>query len=342
MKLKNIISIICLIFVFVSCSSEDDILNDMGKGQNLELVQGEKMAYVSFNIDGIQTRAGLSETDIKSAVCFLLDGDDKIIGYADKDGKILTKVKTGLKVVAVANASEATIANLKKQSTWADLKKVELGKDDLDGMIKINKEPTAFDFTIEGVPDTPGKYEGDYPTEKVTVRVDQVTSCVEFCSFETVYAEGVSDEFKTRVKNITLESCRLVNANKNGLLEGVAKYIGLNYELSSMNSAQLAIGSGETVSPGKAFLAFANNETYLNATALEVTYQVDSKEKKTSVFKIKKNGINEPYGVEAGKKYQLRVKVTVKQDDVELFVSCSVLPWIERNIDLGEIESTTK
>lgn len=336
MKLKTIFTIFFMAVILFACTSEDDVLNDMDKTETPGIVTGDKMAYVSFNIGGVQARAAQAEITINSVVYFLLEGNN-IIGWADNDSKVLTKVRKNLTVLAIANASQATTAALKEQSTLSGLRSVELSKEDLDAMIKVNGEPQAVEFTVEGVSSTPDKYQGgEYPTEEVTIKVDQVTSCVEFSSFEAVYAEGVSDEFKTRVKKVELKSCRLLHANQSGYLKNIATYKALEYNLSIIDNKIAAIDGGNVL-PDKAFLTFANKETGLNATALEITYKIDGKEEKTSTFKIKQDGIMEPYGVVAGKKYGLQVKVTVS-DKAEMNINWKVSSWrpsVNTNIEFN-------
>ena len=55
MKLKNILSVVCFLFVATACSMEDSILDD----DSSKLVPEDGSAYVSavINLEGTQTKA---------------------------------------------------------------------------------------------------------------------------------------------------------------------------------------------------------------------------------------------------------------------------------------------
>lgn len=133
MKLKNILSILCLLLMTVSCSMEDDVMNDISN--EIEATQQEsKEAYISLgvNVDVLSSKSVVSEggtdneTDqtINNLAIFLLEGDKVIKNAYLSEGQftvsdgvvmvnnnvfgILTKKKDNLKVLVAANASAFT------------------------------------------------------------------------------------------------------------------------------------------------------------------------------------------------------------------------------------------
>ena len=62
MKIKNILALVCFLCIGVSCSMEDDILNDVDtKGSDTNIADTEAVFSISLSGNGPMTKAGEKE-----------------------------------------------------------------------------------------------------------------------------------------------------------------------------------------------------------------------------------------------------------------------------------------
>lgn len=138
MKLKNILSVVCFLFVATACSMEDSILDD----DSSKLVPEDGSAYVSavINLEGTQTKATTGNSSdpqeyvadaIASCALFLLDSEGKVVGVhtetynstaTTQEIRYLTKVNVATKAVAVVNYNPGNSESLLACSDYDDLK----------------------------------------------------------------------------------------------------------------------------------------------------------------------------------------------------------------------------
>lgn len=63
MKIKNILALVCFLCIGVSCSMEDDILNDVDtKGSDTNIADTEAVFSISLSGNGPMTKADEKET----------------------------------------------------------------------------------------------------------------------------------------------------------------------------------------------------------------------------------------------------------------------------------------
>lgn len=120
MKLRNIISSFCLLLLAVSCSMDDDMLNDVDRGI---MEAGEMYTAFTFDLstrDGLETKAGtdpLREEEGKITKCYVVIANgDHIIGshtYLENeidqsDGEYQLTTHLTIKVPASAIPSSLT------------------------------------------------------------------------------------------------------------------------------------------------------------------------------------------------------------------------------------------
>ena len=143
MKTRNIITIISIIFAMVSCSTENDILNDMNNNNSNATVED---AVISCSINNVATKsvANNNEKEIANACFFLLNKEGDVIGYrtGKETATFKTKQEAGMKVLAVANISAATMTTLSTLASRTAIEDVVLNANDLNELPKMG-EATA-------------------------------------------------------------------------------------------------------------------------------------------------------------------------------------------------------
>lgn len=154
MKLKNIFPIVCFLFAAVSCSMEDEIINDITRAENNASTKNE--AYIALTADVISgaltkaeplQNANPAEAAIDHLTIILLDGNGKVIKaiddvYANADKvvvtaknsadtiKFLVKTETDYQLMAIANSEIkfGNSTNMVKYNTLSAINKAIQGE----------------------------------------------------------------------------------------------------------------------------------------------------------------------------------------------------------------------
>ena len=180
MKLKNILSILCVFFVAISCSMEDDILNEVGPTRPIEdEVSGE--AYIAIKTllsSGAETKSlqdkgelGATEAEAKITSCSLIllngntvqsvadgvfvDKDNVIVKTASPDAagdtvKFMVKVnQANYRLMVVAN-SNTTFTDC---ATLSDVE-AKIQSDNVDDLVKVGINDVTFPDGFKGYAST--------------------------------------------------------------------------------------------------------------------------------------------------------------------------------------------
>lgn len=333
MKLKNILSILFFLVVAASCSMESDtVMNDIS---NENIPTGtEKNAYLSFNLNmgEAQTKAASfteetekaekEEAAIKSVIFFLLDNNGNVLNVGNgTDAKILTKVRSGMSVLAVANCSNTEISKLSNKDA---ILATTVGTTDLSNLVKVGESAViAFE---EGFGDNSTV---SAPVKEVTIEVSQVAARIELAN--------LSFKYKANEKpcDVKLTGVALKNQNTNGIL--ARDFVAGGYESVTISKGQTLSAAGIFDQAPTRFYTFAN--TGDNKTELEISLEVNGKPVVKS-YSIKTPKSDNSYDeiVESGNLYRLNVNMIVASDLVEFDVTCYTADWTleEINADLTE------
>ena len=288
MKTRNIITIISIIFAMVSCSTENDILNDINNNNSNATVED---AVISCSINNVATKAldNTDEATIKNACFFLLDAKGDVLGY--RTGKetvtFKTKKEEGMKVLAVANISDATMATLSTLASKAAIKAVVLNANDLNELPKMG-EATA--------------------TTNTEITVNQIAARIDL--------QKVTVNSLTNANSVTLTKVELVNQ---------VNQIKLNESEAHVNSELVNAGIGVTELPAEdtaTLYTFANNGA--DATALRLTFTTDGGKVLTTDVTIKHDGAVK---VVAGYNYKLNISVNITGNNIDPTVTFTVADW---------------
>lgn len=366
MKLKNILSIVCIIFAAVSCSTEDDILmNDVSK--EISAVQGEaNEAYVAvkMNLNELTTKSvapgnpsteGVTDQEINTLALFLLEGDN-VINYAyfgngeftrGEDGTLqksngevfgfLTKKKNTLSLIAVANTDDKILDKTTRNTiaTYAAA---------LGNCVKYKDVQNFGWFKKDGVTPYPG-YEmisGDdgvlaQDPAYVKIELKQSYARVELASFNVIKNTSYVKDV-----NVQLTNVELINLNTKGQVNGDLAGTTLTsnswdfsntFPTCSTKDAECAQAPGKNILAGNNifFRSFAYD--YSNKTeklCLKLTYKVGVKtHTKEIIIQGKEEGLQ---AIEAGYIYRINLTATLRPEQTDLDVIFSIDKWIDGGI----------
>ncbi|RHO70402.1 hypothetical protein DW083_13545 [Parabacteroides sp. AF48-14] len=255
MKLKNILSILCVFFIATACSMEDDIIqNDFGKN-NEAFSDGN--VHLSFTLQGGTATTKSSATGnpateeiaateaISTCSVILFKGDD-VLAVRDgvavtnnttlpTDFSILTKEQTGLHVMIVANSTisfanysdmDAVKAAVQTTTGFADGTLVKVGT----AAINFSDKSAAANVNYAASTST-AKTETNTYTQAVTVY--QLAARIELAHFNVTY------DTNSESADVIIKSVRLLNSNlssKTGI--GAEKVVAGNYNVEETNNYQ--------------------------------------------------------------------------------------------------------
>lgn len=347
MKLKNILSVLCFLFIAAACSMEDDVLD----GNSSKLVPEEGSAYVSavINLGGTQTKAttgGASSTPeeytadaIASCALFLLDSNDKVVGvhtetYTNSNAtsqeiKFLTKVNVAEKAVAVVNYNQSNSENILACSNFLALKKYM--EHNADYRIKVGEGTIDWTDVVGSTSTT-----GDLGTAKTTIMVQSRTAIVELVKFAVKF-EGAGDHPTVKLKEVSLS-----NLKQDG---------GLYDEGSSFSNTAFSFNNNLPADPDSyGTNGYFRKNVYPNTDAekpitLKLKFTVDGKdsseyERSYIINRPTSDGFVNNSGhmyVQPGCWYQLSATVTVNTGKIDCAIECHVLDWIYQSINAGDI-----
>ena len=300
MKTRNIITIISIIFAMVSCSTENDILNDMNTNNSNATVED---AVISCSINNVATKAldNTDEATIKNACFFLLDADGYVLGYRTgaNSATFKTKKEEGMTVLAVANISDATMSTLSTLASRAAIEAVVLNANDLNELPKMG---------------------GAAAEANTAITVNQIAARIDL--------KSVTVKSLANANSVTLTKVELVNQ---------VNQIKLNESEAHVNSELVNAGIGVTELPAEdiaTLYTFANNGA--DATALRLTFTTDGGKVLTTEVMIKHD--NKDVKVVAGYNYQLNISVNITGNNVIPTVTFTVADWNDSSFSVDMTE----
>lgn len=234
MKIKNILALLCFLCIGVSCSMEDDILNnvDMG-GVGTNIANTEAVFAFSLSGNSSMTKAGeitenpndVTSTESSISNCFVaIIKDDNVLSsywYATSDLQtssesfttdikrhMIVKVpsdKPALTAYAVANLTQTTADKLLACTTIAGIRDVELAEPNF--LVKVGEQPIGSYKTT-----TQLATHDDVNCNKITIPVSQRVAAFELASFKVVDTskEKVDGEYPV-VPNVEVVSVQMLN-----------------------------------------------------------------------------------------------------------------------------------
>lgn len=365
MKLKNILSVMCIVFAAVSCSTEDDILNEIGATNPVEnKVSNEAyIAFKTFLASGVNTKsiedggelaANEAEAAINSCSLILLNGDavQAVVDgvHVDKDNVI---VKTAsptaagdtvkfLVKVNQANYRLMVIANSDtKFAGCATLSDVEskIQSDNISNLVKVGIKDVTFPTGFEGYASTIESANHPVMTDVV---LTQLTARVELKGFNVEFINN------TKPVDITIKKIEVKNINTrsnigndaindaNGFTSSSKLYdngITVYSTSSGIEAGTYVFGDkgNEAIHP---FYTYRNNNIS-NPLQMAVTYLADGVEKTTRWITINDNN-----PIQNGYVYQLTINAKVTSDEFDCAVQFSTKPWIKHSMSINMEEKT--
>lgn len=345
MKLKNILSVICFLFVATACSMEDSILDD----NSTKLVSEDGSVYVSavINLGETQTKAttgssnasGESVADeITSCALFLLDANNKVVGvhtetYDESVGtsreiKFLTKVNVATKAVAIVNYNpNNSPENLLACSTYEDIQAYK--EYNADYRIKVGEGVISW-AGITGSASTTGTLE----EVKVDILVASRTAIIEL------------DQFKVNNKGAgAIPEVKLIAVS----LSNLKSEVGLFSEGTSFEEGPFQFVNNLPIVGNYENKGYFCKNVYPNADSqrpitLNLEFTVDGKKDSRSYIINRPTAVDGSFTnnsghtyVKAGYWYKLAATVTVNTGNIECAVECHVLDWDYKSIDAGDV-----
>lgn len=350
MKLKNILSALCFLFVATACSMEDDILDN----NSSQLVPEEGSAYISavINLGGAQTKAtsgsekdpdGYGADPITSCALFLLDANNKVVGLhtesdetstaTKREIKFLTKVNVATKIVAVVNYNpDNTPENLLACSTYREIQAYK--EHDANYRIKVGEETISWEGVTGSASTT-----GNLDEAKVNITVHSRTAVVELSKFE-VRQKGAGVLPEVKLTSVSLSNLK--------------SEVGLYSEGASFETNPFSFPNDYLpIAPGSYERGYFRQNVYPNTNdgntknkfvTLTLEFTVDGKS--SPEFK-RSYIINRPTDanftnnsgheyVQPGYWYRLSATVTVNTGKIDCDIECHVLDWDYKSIVLPD------
>lgn len=354
MKLINIaLAAVTLLFA-ASCSTEDDLMNEMAKQQQQAVTEGNAYLSFSVNAQAAQTKAGSSDEsgeptgkDVVEDCSIILFNEDNTV-YAAYDqltvsnGEIPFKVQVKLnesgkkfKVMAIANTEQEYAGAADYDEVIAKV----LGENDMNKSVKASelKEVTLTGYATLA--------EAMTKAQTIELTLQQLTARIELSTF-TVNFHSNTDPVDVQIKDI-----KLVNQNIAGLpIKGDETKKDLVIDAWSSASPMYIYTAAIEETPGENtfnnltegkpfFNTFPNAkdiaEDEANATAIQFTLvyeSADGKNEKTFQFAINRkdgdgftNNAEHDY-IQAGYIYRLEIEANLTSA-IDCSVKCYTLDW---------------
>ena len=361
MKIQNLLSVIFLTILTISCSMDESVINDIDKE-----IQNNTEAYAYFSLD---LNAGSTVTKTSSATekdpigpndeenrvntCYLAvfnsNTGDLLASHFYKggnegdiipgDGNITFKIsgenKPDLKFVAITNINYSSDPEYSDVISLIDLQKCKKYTDLMRATIKEN--PTVLVKVGESV-----LAAKDYETSSslltdhekfcktVTIPVTQRSAAIELESF-LVQKKNNNTSTELKVKDVSVQ---LQNINmKTTVKEGSVTEIYDNGTLKNWN----------VDNAGTLHLYTYSNESE-SKTTLKISYILDGVEgTKYAYYTIKtpaSNSLGYEEKVKANTLYKL--KVTITNEVVDVAVKCYTMDWKDGGNYEVEVKPSTK
>lgn len=336
----NLSCILILLFTF-ACSMEDEfVLSDIENG--IVESEGNKTEfYIDVNINPaisvIPSKTGdkaiIPSDEIHNTVFFLFEGDVvKNVGVYRKSDtesepatpsyRFYAKKNADLSVYAIANVSDKGIEELKKQTSYINIRKVPLSD--------ISSDQTY----LPKAPFTKTKPVGEGRPAEVMMQLDQLTSHISVESLNYVMDQGILPEdfrlteiaFLNRVVNQDLDGGNLTVSDDPLTFSYDLAPDGNNFNIQKDNEY-----------PG-CFVYPNENVNYKTSVKLSFLYGGKTITATVPLKTTSGESVNEV--VHPGYYYKLNLTVRVDNSNIEASVEAIVLPWLDYGeIDLGEIEA---
>lgn len=364
MKLKNILSILCVFFVAISCSMEDDILNEVGPTRPIEdEVSGE--AYIAIKTllsSGAETKSlqdkgelGATEAEAKITSCSLIllngntvqsvadgvfvDKDNVIVKTASPDAagdtvKFMVKVnQANYRLMVVAN-SNTTFTDC---ATLSDVE-AKIQSDNVDDLVKVGINDVTFPDGFKGYAST---VESSQHPVMTTVTLKQLTARIELLGFNVSF---IND---TKPVNIVVTKVEVQNLNNNSrtgseyLQDAAAEFTSSakDYKANVFTAAEGVTTNSYTFGEEgnediQSFYSYRNNSTK-SPLQMRIHYTADKVEKTTQWITI-----NEGSPVQNGYIYRLIVNAKVTSDEFDCAIQFSTKPWVKHSMSVDMNEKT--
>ncbi|WP_308595225.1 hypothetical protein [uncultured Parabacteroides sp.] len=362
MKLKNILSVICILLAVVSCSMEDEVLD--GNSTNLILEKGAAYVTVDISTAKATTKAvsrgeshingSLAGDYINSCYLLLLDNDGNIVNRAfatelsgttvKYEKNILVKVGAVTKIIAVVNGSHLH----EKLDACTTLSQIRAIRDDkAEHRVKVGEGTISWPEGFEGSSSTTG----NLPSVTVSIEAVQRTAVVDLTGFYVKYMDGVettevrlTEAWFTNLKKNTglfeegtgdfydtknLIPMEILDSDKGEMVDNILKPSVLDIEAKVDNFKDHIKTQGTPLNHTNCFFsAVFPNTVKTNPVTLHLAFTVDGK-RETRDYVINPDRATNTTGhgwVEPGNWYRLNVIVHVTAAGIE---SLEVVGWNE-------------
>lgn len=376
MKLKNILSMVCFLCLAVSCSMEDDVLNELGNSQNGMAELSDAKAFVAFKValptgnitKSVSAGDPINPTEAECAIdhCSLILADATGAVLAVNDNVFVNKTETftveGVAHDSVVVASSAASDQIVKQM-------VKVGKK-YQVMIIANSSNTfasctslsdAEELVQEGFPSSLVKVgrgeidltnvEGYKSTTEsaekpvfASVTLNQLTARIELAGFTVKeFIKG------TESTDVVINSIEVANLNTQSYLTETAKYGVTAYASDSklFDNGITVYTAGSPLNTMYSFIdnknvhtfySYRNSKDARNKLTMTIHYTVGGAAKTSKPFIINGTESGGSGNIDSNTIYRLYVTASVTSDELILDnVLCYVQDWKSVNVNVGNL-----
>lgn len=354
---KEYTSIILLPCIGVSCSMEDDILNnvDMG-GVGTNIANTEAVFAFSLSGNSSMTKAGeitenpndVTSTESSISNCFVaIIKDDNVLSsywYATSDLQtssesfttdierhMIVKVpsdKPALTAYAVANLTQTTADKLLACTTIAGIRDVELAEPNF--LVKVGEQPIGSYKTT-----TQLATHDDVNCNKITIPVSQRVAAFELASFKVVDTskEKVDGEYPV-VPNVEVVSVQMLNIKLSAKVVGEygSSFSGVDDNILKPTDVNQSDPKKDIYGTYDKIRFYGYDNTDVDRqTSMKITYKVDGAVMdRTYPIKTKPGDAVKVVG---GNLYKLSVTIGNASEDIDFVIE----DWIPNTLSVGGI-----
>lgn len=356
MKIKNILAALCFLCIGVSCSMEDDILNDVGtKGTDANSADTEAVFSISLSGNSSMTKAVETEdpnvttsTEAFISNCFVAIIDDKgdvlsSYWYATSDlqtssesfttdikrhmiVKVPSKNPPTLKAYAVANLNQPTASGLLACTTLSGIKAVELGEQP-NLLVKVGEKAIgSYKTTTQLAP------HDDENCTEVTILVSQRAAAFELASFKVVDASKEKDSSNNypEVEGVEVVSVQMLSVKQSAKVVGeygsdfTDTDIRRPSDTNQMDPNRAPYGTYDKIR----FYGYDNSDAD-HSTSMKINYKVNGVDY-SRTYPIKTDGVAKVVG---GYLYKLYVTIGNVSEEINFVID----DWVLNTLEIGDI-----
>lgn len=356
MKIKNILALLCILCIGVSCSMEDDILNDVEtKGSEANISDTEAVFILSLSGNSSRTKAVETEdpnvatsTEATISNCFVAiikDGNEVLSSYwyetsdlqaaADYTTditrhmiiKVPSKNQLVLKAYAVANLNEGTANSLLACTTLNDIKDVELTEHP-NLLVKLGEQAIDSYKTTAQL-----ATHDDDNCNKITIPVSQRAAAFELASFKVVdTSKGKVNGEYPEVPNVEVVSIQMLDIKLSAKVVG--EYGNLFSEVTDIrhpgDKNPMDLNEGNTYGTYNKIRFYGyDNTDKAKVTSMKIAYKVAGVPMER-IYPIKTGNEVKVVG---GNLYKLYVSIGNASEDIEFVIE----DWIPNTLSFGDI-----